>query len=157
MSFFPSVAFLTDSAGAGEWIVLFVVILIVVGPKKLPEVVRKIGRTMEMFRRAADEFKEQLMSMDQEPTQPQPYSYTPPATTATELPPPAAGAAAQSESPASAAPASAYPDVANYPGNEGQVNQGASAAPAGTSPAAGHPLPSPSPEAATDKTAKEKA
>lgn len=67
MSFFPSVAFLTDSAGAGEWIVLFVVILVVIGPKRMPEVARKIGRMMEMFRRAADEFRDQLMTMDQEP------------------------------------------------------------------------------------------
>ena len=63
----PCVAFLLDSAGAGEWIVLFVVILIVVGPKRLPAVARKLGRTMEMFRRAADEFKSQIMTMDQEP------------------------------------------------------------------------------------------
>jgi len=70
MSFVPSVAFLTSSVGTGEWIVLFVVVLIVVGPKRLPEVARKIGRTMEMFRRAADEFRDQLMSMDQEPAQP---------------------------------------------------------------------------------------
>jgi len=135
MSFFPSAAFLTDSAGAGEWIVLFVVILIVVGPKKLPEVVRKIGRTMEMFRRAADEFKEQLMTMDQEPNRPQPYSYTPPS--ATELPPPAAGSAAQPGASATATPAPTYPNVADYPGNEGQAKQGTSAAPAENSPAAG--------------------
>lgn len=70
MSYSPSVAFLTGSVGTGEWIVLFVVVLIVVGPKRLPEIARKIGRTMEMFRRAADEFKEQLMSIDQEPRVP---------------------------------------------------------------------------------------
>ena len=68
MSFFPSVAFLAGSVGGFEWVVLFVVVLIVVGPKNLPEVARKVGRTMEMFRRAADEFKDQLMSMDLEPT-----------------------------------------------------------------------------------------
>ena len=70
MSYFSNVAFLTGSVGTGEWIVLFVVVLIVVGPKRLPEIARKIGRTMEMFRRAADEFKEQLMSVDQEPSAP---------------------------------------------------------------------------------------
>jgi len=59
-----------ESAGWGEMLVLLVVILIVVGPKRLPEVARKLGRTMEMFRRAADEFKAQLMSMDQEPAPP---------------------------------------------------------------------------------------
>jgi TatA/E family protein of Tat protein translocase len=66
MSYIPDIAFLTGSVGAGEWIMLFAVVLVVVGPRRLPEVARKFGRTMEMFRRAADEFKEQLMSMDQE-------------------------------------------------------------------------------------------
>ena len=144
MAFFPCAAFLTDSAGAGEWIVLFVVILIVVGPKKLPEVVRKIGRTMEMFRRAADEFKEQLMSMDQEPTQTQPYTYTPPA--ATELPP--AEGAAQTSASSAATPPTAHPDVAGYPGNEGRVSPSVPVAEASSNPAS---------EAPTDTTSKEKA
>ena len=59
-------AFLGGSIGASEWVMLFVVVLVVVGPKRLPEVARKFGKTMEMFRRAADEFKEQLLSMDKE-------------------------------------------------------------------------------------------
>lgn len=64
--FVPEMAFLGGSIGAGEWLMLFVVVLVVVGPKRLPEVARKFGKTMEMFRRAADEFKEQLLSMDKE-------------------------------------------------------------------------------------------
>ena len=69
-------AFLFDSAGFGEWLILFVVILIVVGPKRLPEAARKFGRMMTVFRRAADEFKNQIMTMDQPPPQP----YDPPPT-----------------------------------------------------------------------------
>lgn len=68
-------AFLFDSAGFGEWLILFVVILIVVGPKRLPEAARKFGRMMTVFRRAADEFKQQIMTMDQPP--PQPYDPPP--------------------------------------------------------------------------------
>ncbi len=92
MPYVSNVAFLAGSVGTGEWIVLFVVVLIVVGPKRLPEIARKIGRTMEMFRRAADEFKEQLMSMDQEPhvpSAPTTYSsddYTDPYTDASDYP-----------------------------------------------------------------------
>ena len=63
----PCVAFLFDSVGMGNIIVLFLVILIVVGPKRLPEVARKLGRMMDTFRRAADEFKAQIMTIDQEP------------------------------------------------------------------------------------------
>jgi sec-independent protein translocase protein TatB len=59
-------AFLFESVGGGEWLVLLAVILIVVGPKNLPSAARKIGQVMSQLRRAADEFKRQLMSMDQD-------------------------------------------------------------------------------------------
>lgn len=94
MSFFPCVAFLGGSVGTGEWIVLFVVVLIVCGPKRLPEIARKLGRMMEMFRRAADEFKDQLMNMDQD--------------------------ASSSSTPHESDPAS-DPYANPYPGNEDQV------------------------------------
>jgi len=119
MSFFPSLAFLTDNAGAGEWVVLFVVILIVVGPKKLPEVVRKIGRTMEMFRRAADEFKDQLMNMDQEPTAPSASASVAPKTDVDGVP--NSEAPNGLEAPAPGSYNDAYPNMADYPGNEDRV------------------------------------
>ena len=59
-------AFLFESVGGGEWLVLLAVILIVVGPKNLPAAARKMGQVMSQLRRAADEFKRQLMSMDEE-------------------------------------------------------------------------------------------
>jgi sec-independent protein translocase protein TatB len=62
----PQLAFIFDSVGIGEWVVLLVVIMIVVGPQRLPEIARKMGRWSETFRRAADEFKRQIMTMDEE-------------------------------------------------------------------------------------------
>ena len=59
-------AFLFESAGFGEWFVLLAVVLIVVGPKRLPETARKIGQYYAKFRRAADAFKRQLLDMDTE-------------------------------------------------------------------------------------------
>lgn len=59
-------AFLMESVGIGEWFVLLAVILIVVGPQRLPELARKLGRWSETFRRAAEEFKRQILSMDEE-------------------------------------------------------------------------------------------
>lgn len=59
-------AFIFESVGGTEWFVLLGVILIVVGPKNLPSAARKLGQIMTKLRRAADEFKRQLMSMDQE-------------------------------------------------------------------------------------------
>ena len=61
-----SFAFIFDSVGGTEWFVLLGVVLIVVGPKNLPSAARKLGQVMSNLRRAADEFKRQLLSMDQE-------------------------------------------------------------------------------------------
>ena len=61
-----SFAFIFDSVGGTEWFVLLGVVLIVVGPRNLPSAARKLGQMMTNLRRAADEFKRQLMSMDQE-------------------------------------------------------------------------------------------
>ena len=59
-------AFVFDSVSGGEWLVLLAVILIIVGPKNLPSAARKVGEIMSKLRRAADEFKRQLMTMDEE-------------------------------------------------------------------------------------------
>ena len=59
-------AFIFESVGGTEWLVLLGVILIVVGPKNLPSAARKMGQIMANLRRAADEFKRQLLSMDEE-------------------------------------------------------------------------------------------
>jgi len=59
-------AFVFDSVGAGEWLVLLAVLLVVIGPKNLPSTLRKMGNYYAKFRRAADSFKRQLMDMDRE-------------------------------------------------------------------------------------------
>ena len=59
-------AFIFDSVGFGEWFILLAVVLIVVGPQKLPSTARKLGNYYAKLRRAADSFKRQLMDMDTE-------------------------------------------------------------------------------------------
>ena len=61
-----TLAILFDSVGAGEWLVLLAVLLVVMGPKRLPSTARKIGAYYSKFRRAAESFKRQLMDMDLE-------------------------------------------------------------------------------------------
>ena len=61
-----TLAILFDSVGAGEWLVLLAVLLVVIGPKNLPSTARKIGAYYSKFRRAAESFKHQLMDMDLE-------------------------------------------------------------------------------------------
>lgn len=61
-----TLAFIFESAGVGEWFVLLAVVLIVVGPKRLPATARKLGTYYAKFRRAAENFKRQLLDMDTE-------------------------------------------------------------------------------------------
>ena len=59
-------AIIFESVGVGEWLVLLAVLLIVVGPKRLPSTARKFGQYYSKFRRAAESFKRQLLEMDTE-------------------------------------------------------------------------------------------
>lgn len=61
-----ALAIVFDSVGAGEWLVLLAVLLVVMGPKRLPSTARKIGSYYAKFRRAAESFRRQLMDMDYE-------------------------------------------------------------------------------------------
>ena len=46
--------------GMQEIIIILVVALIVIGPKKLPDLARALGRAMGEFRRATDDLKDNL-------------------------------------------------------------------------------------------------
>ena len=46
--------------GFPEMIFIFLLALIIFGPKKLPEIGRQIGRALNEFKRASNEFKAQI-------------------------------------------------------------------------------------------------
>ncbi len=46
--------------GMPELIIILIVALLVIGPKKLPELAKSLGRGFAEFRRASDDLKEQL-------------------------------------------------------------------------------------------------
>ena len=48
--------------GIPELIVIFVIALLVFGPKKLPDLGKSIGRAMAEFKRASDEFQDSVKS-----------------------------------------------------------------------------------------------
>ena len=50
--------------GAGEITLVFAVVLVLFGPKRLPEAARMIGRMIAQLRRASQEFKDQVMNLD---------------------------------------------------------------------------------------------
>lgn len=58
-------AFLSGPPGTGEILVLFVVVLLVFGPRRLPEVARTVGRTLDQLRRASQDFRDQIMQIDE--------------------------------------------------------------------------------------------
>ena len=67
-------------------IFIFLLALIIFGPKKLPEIGRQIGRALNEFKRASNEFKSQIESEinnldveNQRQTILPPSSYAPPA------------------------------------------------------------------------------
>jgi sec-independent protein translocase protein TatB len=48
--------------GLSEMIFIFLLALLLFGPKKMPEIGRQIGRALNEFRRASNEFKSQIES-----------------------------------------------------------------------------------------------
>ena len=59
-------AFIGSSIGYTEIGLLMFVVLLLFGPKKIPELARTIGRVMEELRRASTEFKTQVMAVSEE-------------------------------------------------------------------------------------------
>ncbi len=48
--------------GFSETIFLFFLALLIFGPKKLPEIARQVGKALNEFKRASNEFKSQIAS-----------------------------------------------------------------------------------------------
>ncbi len=53
--------------GTGELIVILIVALVVVGPTRLPELARALGRGLREFRKAANELQEEVRRSMEEP------------------------------------------------------------------------------------------
>ena len=73
--------------GTSEMIFLFFLVLILFGPKKLPEIAREVGKLMAEFKRASNDFKQQLtQEIDKSEQASQPSLSTMAQTPATEAP-----------------------------------------------------------------------
>ena len=53
--------------GMGELLVILVIVLLVFGPRKLPELARGIGRSLSELKRAAEDVKQELQLDDELP------------------------------------------------------------------------------------------
>lgn len=67
MSHLVPFALLAGPPGPGEYILLLVVVLLFFGPKRLPEIVRGLGRVIEELRRASQEFRDEIMRIEEPP------------------------------------------------------------------------------------------
>src|SRR5881628_1476108 len=56
----PGVRSMFGSIGMPELVVIFVIALIIFGPRKLPELGRSLGRSINEFKRASNELKSTL-------------------------------------------------------------------------------------------------
>ena len=52
--------------GMGEWLIIFLIILLLFGAKRLPEIARSLGKATNEFKKAKDE----LTSYTETPSQP---------------------------------------------------------------------------------------
>ena len=93
------------SIGMPELIVIFVIALIIFGPRKLPELGRSLGRSLSEFKRASNELKstlEEEIRLDEQHETREASKATAPPTVTSPPEPPGGG-----ESPASTADRSA--------------------------------------------------
>jgi Sec-independent protein translocase protein TatA len=57
-------ALLLDSVGAGEWFLLVLVALVIYGPRRLPGIMRSLGRWIGKVNQTADQFRQELNRAD---------------------------------------------------------------------------------------------
>lgn len=62
--------------GWGEWLVILVLVLIIFGPKRLPELARGIGRSLRHLQHGLDEVKEEITKPDPKEKPQPPKSFT---------------------------------------------------------------------------------
>jgi len=69
--------------GPTEWVLILVIVLVLFGAKKLPELARSLGQSMNEFRKAREEFDKQLHDAAQDlkgtPQNTQPFQPAQPA------------------------------------------------------------------------------
>lgn len=94
ISAIPAAFFFGGTPSTPEMLFILLAILLLFGAKRLPEIARSLGRSMEEFRRAARDVTNEIMNADKAPTKP--AAPLPPAPAA-PLPPPESGAPAPAE------------------------------------------------------------
>jgi sec-independent protein translocase protein TatA len=66
--------------GPSEWVLILIIVLVLFGAKKLPELARSLGQSMNEFRKAREDFDKELHAAGNEvktAVQPPPYQPAP--------------------------------------------------------------------------------
>ena len=76
-----TLAFLLESIGPGELFVILTVTLLLFGPKRVPEIAKRIGSTLADLRRASDDLRRhvsrEIHMADAKPEEPQRHALPP--------------------------------------------------------------------------------
>lgn len=57
-------AFMPVGAGMGEYLLLLLVVLLVYGPRRLPDIARRLGHLRLRMQQAADGFRDQILRLE---------------------------------------------------------------------------------------------
>lgn len=74
------IAFITSSS---QWFIVIVILLLIFGAKRLPEIARGLGKSLGEFKKARQEFEDEVMNATTEAQKPQP----PRSIASTDVPP----------------------------------------------------------------------
>jgi len=58
------------SLGGFEWLIIILVVLLLFGAKRIPELARGLGQGIQEFRKASDDIKKEIERGGEEPSQP---------------------------------------------------------------------------------------
>jgi sec-independent protein translocase protein TatA len=102
-----NLAFITNFLSGGDGIIILVIVLIIFGPKKLPELARGMGQAIKEFNKAKDEVERELTKpeVNVQPAQGQ----QPRMAELPTVPPPAVTPTAQAPAPMAASPINVPP------------------------------------------------
>jgi sec-independent protein translocase protein TatA len=109
--------------GPTELIVILIVALIVFGPKRLPEIGRTLGRSLNEFRRASNDLRRELeVDLKDEPSAGANAPATPPATATPSRSGEQAATSPQASTDPATQPAEAAPSEPSGPGGPSSSN-----------------------------------
>ena len=109
--------FFTNIFSGGDGVIILIIVLVIFGPKKLPELARGMGQAIKEFHKAKDEIERELTKTPDVTVQPAP-GQQPRQPADLPLPPPPVGLDRQSQAAQVAAAQAARPVEETHPAGQ---------------------------------------